>query len=116
VLCEDLFKEGKQCLVELPGTMEQGEMAHPGQNNKLCVRNAFGQIIGVLPFDELVELTLDNNHGYTDPRQVLRRIIWLRSLHQSKRGGKLLESPGSGLYANTVNIFALPRSTVWTTN
>ena len=57
-------------------------MTHAWKINKVCVRNAPGEILCVLALDEFIILAVDDRDRHADPCQVICRVIGLRSLHE----------------------------------
>jgi hypothetical protein len=90
-LRQNFTEKCKHCLVELIGSLERCEVAHTVQINQSRIWNVLSEIFGVFTLDEFIMLTMYDYNWYTDLEQIIRRIIWLRPLHQPNRLGKLVE-------------------------
>ena len=81
----------KHYAVELLGPLQRCEVTYAREIDKFCIWNAPSEIFGVFALDEFIMLALDDRDGHADLRQIVRRIIGLRSLHEADRLGKLVE-------------------------
>ncbi len=66
-------------------------MTHTVEIDDFRMWNAPSEIFGVFAPDEFIMLAMDDRDWYGDLRQIVRRIIGLRFLHEADRVGKLVE-------------------------